>query len=88
MHRRRQRSEPLQLSRGYLHSVRRRRARLGVYHAMLYHLAAAYTRSLYEALLATQSRPARGVHQQGCPTLAVHSFKVREQIQSISSAQV
>ena len=57
-------ASPDELSRGYLNAVRVVGARLGVYQSMLYRPAAAYTRSLDEALLATQSAAWRGGGQQ------------------------
>jgi hypothetical protein len=53
-------ASPGELSRGYLSAVRDVGDRLGVYQSMLYRPAAAYTRSLNEALLATQSAAWRG----------------------------
>src|SRR6185437_1316818 len=53
-------ASPGELSRGYLNRVRGVGDRLGVYQSMLYRPAAAYTRSLDEALLATQSAAWRG----------------------------
>jgi hypothetical protein len=53
-------ASPDELSRRYLNAVRVVGARLGVYQSMLYRPAAAYTRSLDEALLATQSAAWRG----------------------------
>ena len=53
-------ASPDELSRDYLNAVRVVGARLGVYQSMLYRPAAAYTRSLDEALLATQSAAWRG----------------------------
>jgi hypothetical protein len=53
-------ASPGELSRGYLSKVRGLGARLGVYKSMLYKPAAQYTRSLDEALLATESAAWRG----------------------------
>jgi hypothetical protein len=53
-------ASPGELSRGYLSKVRVLGARLEVYKSMLYKPAAAYTRSLDEALLATESAAWRG----------------------------
>src|SRR5439155_16326943 len=53
-------ASPGELSRGYLSKVRGLGARLGVYKSMLYKPAARYTRSLDEALLATESAAWRG----------------------------
>jgi Family of unknown function (DUF6049) len=57
-------ASPGELGRGYMNAVRVVGARLGVYQSMLYRPAAAYTRSLDEALLATQSAAWRGGGQQ------------------------
>ncbi len=53
-------ASPGELSRDYLSAVRVVGDRLDVYRSMLYQPAAAYTRSLDEALLATQSAAWRG----------------------------
>ena len=53
-------ASPGELSRAYLGQVRAIGDRLGVYKSMLYKPAASYTRSLDEALLATESAAWRG----------------------------
>jgi len=83
---------PAELSRGYLSTVRVVGARLGVYQSMLYRPAAAYTRSLDEALLATQSAAWRGGgQQQGAALtrgLSAYVTSAEHKVKIISSAQV
>ena len=58
-------ASPGELSRDYLSQVRVLGDRLGVYKSMLYKPAAPYTRSLDEALLATESAAWRGSGKPG-----------------------
>jgi hypothetical protein len=85
-------ASPDELSRGYLNAVRVVGARLGVYQSMLYRPAAAYTRSLDEALLATQSAAWRGGgQQQGMALtrgLSDYVTSAEHKVRIISSAQV
>jgi hypothetical protein len=85
-------ASPDELSRGYLNAVRVVGARLGVYQSMLYRPAAAYTRSLDEALLATQSAAWRGGgQQQGMALtrgLSAYVTSAERKVKIISSAQV
>jgi hypothetical protein len=85
-------ASPGELSRGYLSKVRGIGARLGVYKSMLYKPATAYTRSLDEALLATESAAWRG---RGAAQGAALAGRLSEYIRSadnkvriISSGQV
>jgi Family of unknown function (DUF6049) len=85
-------ASPGELSRGYLSKVRGLGARLGVYKSMLYKPAAQYTRSLDEALLATESAAWRG---RGAAQGAALADNLSEYIRSadnkvriISSGQV
>jgi hypothetical protein len=83
---------PGELSRGYLNRVRVVGARLGVYQSMLYRPAAAYTRSLEEALLATQSAAWRGGGEpRGAALtrgLSEYVTSAENKVRIISSAQV
>jgi Family of unknown function (DUF6049) len=85
-------ASPDELSRGYLNAVRVVGARLGVYQSMLYRPAAAYTLSLNEALLATQSAAWRGGGQpQGAALthgLSEYVKSAEHKVRIISSAQV
>jgi hypothetical protein len=85
-------ASPNELSRGYLNAVRVVGARLGVYQSMLYRPAAAYTRSLDEALLATQSAAWRGGGQpRGAALtrgLSDYVTSAEHKVRIISSAQV
>ena len=85
-------ASPDELSRGYLNAVRVVGARLGVYQSMLYRPAAAYTRSLDEALLATQSAAWRGGgQQQGMALtrgLSAYVTSAEHKVRIISSDQV
>jgi hypothetical protein len=85
-------ASPNELSRGYLNAVRVVGARLGVYQSMLYRPAAAYTRSLDEALLATQSAAWRGGGQQQGEALtgglSDYVTSAEKKVKIISSAQV
>jgi Family of unknown function (DUF6049) len=85
-------ASPGELSRGYLSAVRVVGDRLGVYQSMLYRPTAAYTRSLDEALLATQSAAWRGGGQPGGAAL-IHGLSeyvtsAERKVKIISSAQV
>jgi hypothetical protein len=81
-----------ELSRGYLSTVRVVGARLGVYESMLYRPATVYTRSLDEALLATQSAAWRGGGQQQGEALtrglSDYITSAENKVKIISSAQV
>jgi hypothetical protein len=85
-------ASPGELSRGYLNAVRVVGARLGVYQSMLYRPAAAYTLSLDEALLATQSAAWRGGgEQQGMALtrgLSDYVTSAEKKVRIISSDQV
>ncbi|MGH3161727.1 MAG: DUF6049 family protein [Streptosporangiaceae bacterium] len=85
-------ASPGELSRGYLNAVRVVGARLGVYQSMLYQPAAAYTRSLDEALLATQSAAWRGDGQpRGAALthgLSEYVTSAEKKVKIISSDQV
>ena len=85
-------ASPGELSRGYLSAVRVVGDRLGVYQSMLYRPAAAYTRSLNEALLATQSAAWRGNGQpRGAALtrgLSQYVTSAERKVRIISSAQV
>jgi hypothetical protein len=85
-------ASPGELSRGYLNAVRVVGGRLGVYQSMLYRPAAAYTRSLDEALLATQSAAWRGNGQpRGAALtrgLSAYVTSAEKKVRIISSAQV
>jgi hypothetical protein len=85
-------ASPAELSRGYLNAVRDVGGRLGVYQSMLYRPAAAYTRSLDEALLATQSAAWRGGGQQRGAALtgglSAYVTSAENKVKIISSAQV
>ena len=85
-------ASPDELSRRYLNAVRVVGDRLGVYQSMLYQPAAAYTRSLDEALLATQSAAWRGDgQQQGMALtrgLSAYITSAEKKVRIISSAQV
>ena len=85
-------ASPGELSHGYLSAVRVVGARLGVYQSMLYRPAAAYTRSLNEALLATQSAAWRGNGQpRGAALtrgLSEYVTSAEHKVRIISSAQV
>jgi hypothetical protein len=85
-------ASPGELSRGYLSAVRDVGDRLGVYQSMLYRPTAAYTRSLNEALLATQSAAWRGNGQpQGAALtrgLSDYLTSAEHKVKIISSAQV
>ena len=63
-------ASPGELSGAYLRQVRAIGDRLGVYKSMLYKPAASYTRSLDEALLATESAAWRGSGKPGGVALA------------------
>jgi len=63
-------ASPGELSSAYLRQVRAIGDRLGVYKSMLYKPAASYTRSLDEALLATESAAWRGSGKPGGVALA------------------
>jgi hypothetical protein len=85
-------ASPGELSRDYLNAVRDVGDRLGVYQSMLYRPTAAYTRSLDEALLATQSAAWRGGGEprgaaliQG---LSEYVTSAENKVKIISSAQV
>jgi hypothetical protein len=85
-------ASPGELSRGYLNAVRVVGGRLSVYRSMLYRPAAAYTRSLDEALLATQSAAWRG-NGQPRGTALTHGLSeyvtsAERKVKIISSAQV
>jgi hypothetical protein len=85
-------ASPGELSRDYLSAVRVVGGRLGVYQSMLYRPAAAYTRSLDEALLATQSAAWRGGGQPRGAAL-IHGLSeyvtsAEKKVRIISSAQV
>ena len=85
-------ASPGELSRDYLSAVRVVGHRLGVYQSMLYRPAAAYTRSLDEALLATQSAAWRGGGQPRGAAL-IHGLSeyvtsAEKKVRIISSAQV
>jgi hypothetical protein len=85
-------ASPGELSRGYLSAVRDVGDRLGVYQSMLYRPAAAYTRSLNEALLATQSAAWRdGGQPRGAALtrgLSAYVTSAENKVNIISSAQV
>ena len=85
-------ASPGELSRGYLSAVRDVGDRLGVYQSMLYRPAAAYTRSLDEALLATQSAAWRGGGQPRGAALIrglnAYLKSAENKVKIISSAQV
>jgi Family of unknown function (DUF6049) len=85
-------ASPGELSRGYLNAVRDVGDRLGVYQSMLYRPAAAYTRSLDEALLATQSAAWRdGGQPRGVALtrgLSDYVTSAENKVKIISSAQV
>jgi len=85
-------ASPGELSRGYLSKVRGLGARLGVYKSMLYKPAAAYTRSLDEALLATESAAWRGRGAaQGAALagrLSEYITAANKKVKIITSAQV
>jgi hypothetical protein len=85
-------ASPGELSRGYLSAVRDVGDRLGVYQSMLYRPAAAYTRSLNEALLATQSAAWRGNGQpRGAALtrgLSDYVTSAEHKVRIIGSAQV
>jgi hypothetical protein len=85
-------ASPGELSRAYLSKVRVLGARLGVYRSMLYKPAASYTRSLDEALLATESAAWRGSGKQRGVALT-HSLSdyvttANKKVKIITSAQV
>ena len=85
-------ASPGELSRDYLSAVRVVGDRLGVYQSMLYRPAAAYTRSLDEALLATQSAAWRGGGQPRGAALTrglnAYLTSAENKVKIISSAQV
>ena len=85
-------ASPGELSRGYLSKVRGLGARLGVYKSMLYKPAAPYTRSLDEALLATESAAWRGRGAaQGAALagrLSEYITTANKKVRIITSAQV
>jgi hypothetical protein len=85
-------ASPDELSRSYLNAVRVVGDRLGVYQSMLYRPAAAYTRSLNEALLATQSAAWRGAGQPRGEALTRGLFtyvkSAENKVRIISSDQV
>ena len=85
-------ASPGELSRDYLSAVRVVGDRLGVYQSMLYRPAAAYTRSLDEALLATQSAAWRGGGQPrgAALTRGLNAYlkSAENKVKIISSAQV
>jgi hypothetical protein len=85
-------ASPGELSRGYLNTVRVVGARLGVYQSMLYRPAAAYTLSLEEALLATQSAAWRGAGEpRGAALirgLSEYVTSAEKKVKIISSDQV
>jgi len=85
-------ASPGELSRGYLNAVRVVGGRLSVYRSMLYRPAAAYTRSLDEALLATQSAAWRGNGEpRGAALtrgLSEYVTSAEHKVRIISSAQV
>jgi len=83
---------PGELSRGYLRQVRILGDRLGVYKSMLYKPAESYTRSLDEALLATESAAWRGSGRpQGTALVRGLSYYItaaNKKVTIIPSAQV
>jgi hypothetical protein len=83
---------PGELSRDYLRQVRVLGDRIGVYKSMLYKPAEAYTRSLDEALLATESAAWRGSGRpQGEALVRGLSYYItaaNRKVKIISSAQV
>jgi hypothetical protein len=85
-------ASPGELSRGYLSAVRDVGDRLDVYQSMLYRPAAAYTRSLDEALLATQSAAWRGGGRPRGAALIrglnAYITSAENKVRIISSAQV
>jgi hypothetical protein len=85
-------ASPGELSRSYLSAVRDVGDRLGVYQSMLYQPTAAYTRSLDEALLATQSAAWRGKGEpRGAALtrgLSDYITSAEKKVKIISSAQV
>ncbi len=85
-------ASPGELSRDYLSAVRVVGDRLGVYQSMLYRPAAAYTRSLEEALLATQSAAWRGGGEPrgAALTRGLNAYlkSAENKVKIISSAQV
>jgi Family of unknown function (DUF6049) len=85
-------ASPGELSRDYLRQVRVLGDRIGVYKSMLYQPAESYTRSLDEALLATESAAWRGSGRpQGEALVRGLSYYVtaaNRKVKIISSAQV
>ena len=83
---------PGELSRDYLRQVRVLGDRIGVYKSMLYKPAESYTRSLDEALLATESAAWRGSGRpQGealVGSLSYYITAANRKVKIISSAQV
>jgi hypothetical protein len=86
------RASPGELSPGYLSKVRALGDRVGVYKSMLYRPAASYTRSLDEALLATESAAWRGRGMAQGAALADHLSEyirnAENKVKIISSGQV
>ena len=85
-------ASPGELSRDYLKQVRVLGDRIGVYKSMLYQPAESYTRSLDEALLATESAAWRGSGRpQGEALVGGLSYYItaaNKKVRIISSAQV
>ena len=85
-------ASPGELSRAYLSQVRALGDRLGVYKSMLYKPAASYTRSLDEALLATESAAWRGSGKPGGAALvrglSGYITAANNKVRIISSDQV
>ena len=85
-------ASPGELSGAYLRQVRAIGDRLGVYKSMLYKPAASYTRSLDEALLATESAAWRGSGKPGGAALArglsAYITAANNKVRIISSDQV
>jgi len=85
-------ASPGELSRDYLRQVRILGDRIGVYKSMLYQPAESYTRSLDEALLATESAAWRGSGKpQGTELVRGLSYYItaaNRKVKIISSAQV
>jgi hypothetical protein len=85
-------ASPGELSPGYLSKVRGLGDRVAVYKSMLYRPAASYTRSLDEALLATESAAWRGRHAaQGAAladNLSEYIKNADNKVKIISSGQV
>jgi Family of unknown function (DUF6049) len=85
-------ASPGELSRDYLRQVRILGGRLGVYKSMLYKPAESYTRSLDEALLATESAAWRGSGKpQGVALVRGLSYYItaaNKKVTIIPSAQV